>query len=102
VNPRVLTGAALNGVRDEALPVAADAADIFAEAEPNQKERIIRALRKAGHVVSYMGDGINDALIRPGRCRLDRSTTPLGHRVHPPLHAHLRSRQLRVRLPRAR
>ena len=35
--------------------------DIFAEVEPNQKERIILALKKAGNVVGYMGDGINDA-----------------------------------------
>ncbi len=34
---------------------------IFAEVEPNQKERIILALKKAGHVVGYGGDGINDA-----------------------------------------
>ena len=35
--------------------------DVFAEVEPNQKERLIRALQRAGHVVGYMGDGINDA-----------------------------------------
>jgi Mg2+-importing ATPase len=35
--------------------------DLLAEVEPNQKERIILALRKAGNVVGYMGDGINDA-----------------------------------------
>jgi P-type Mg2+ transporter len=35
--------------------------DIFAETEPNQKERILTALRKAGNVVGYLGDGINDA-----------------------------------------
>jgi Mg2+-importing ATPase len=35
--------------------------DVFAEIEPNQKERIILALRKAGNVIGYMGDGINDA-----------------------------------------
>ncbi len=35
--------------------------DIFAETEPNQKERILSALRKAGNVVGYLGDGINDA-----------------------------------------
>jgi Mg2+-importing ATPase len=35
--------------------------DVFAEIEPNQKERIILALKKAGNVVGYMGDGINDA-----------------------------------------
>jgi Mg2+-importing ATPase len=34
---------------------------VFAEIEPNQKERIILALQKAGNVVGYMGDGINDA-----------------------------------------
>ena len=34
---------------------------MFAEVEPNQKERIIIALKKAGNVVGYMGDGINDA-----------------------------------------
>ena len=60
-NPRVLTGSALRVLSDEALPMAAQETDIFAEVEPNQKERIIRALRKAGHVVGYMGDGINDA-----------------------------------------
>jgi Mg2+-importing ATPase len=37
------------------------AIDVFADIEPNQKERIILALRKAGNVVGYMGDGINDA-----------------------------------------
>ena len=35
--------------------------DIFAEIEPNQKEQIILALRKAGYGVGYIGDGINDA-----------------------------------------
>jgi len=34
---------------------------VCAEVEPNQKERIIIALRKAGNVIGYMGDGINDA-----------------------------------------
>jgi len=60
-NPRVLTGPDLRALSDEALPIIATQTDIFAEVEPNQKERIIRALRKAGHVVGYMGDGINDA-----------------------------------------
>ena len=35
--------------------------DVFAEIEPMQKERIILALKKAGNVVGYLGDGINDA-----------------------------------------
>jgi Mg2+-importing ATPase len=34
---------------------------VFAEVEPNQKERIVLAFKKAGHVVGYCGDGINDA-----------------------------------------
>jgi Mg2+-importing ATPase len=38
-----------------------DRVDVFSEIEPNQKERIILALKKAGNVVGYMGDGINDA-----------------------------------------
>ncbi len=59
--PHVLTGAQMRLLSDDALPVAIETVDIFAEVEPNQKERIIRALRKAGHVVGYMGDGINDA-----------------------------------------
>jgi Mg2+-importing ATPase len=39
----------------------AEQTDVFAEVDPNQKERIILALRKRGHVVGYLGDGINDA-----------------------------------------
>jgi Mg2+-importing ATPase len=57
----VLTGSALNDMRDEALWHAAERTTIFAEVDPNQKERIILALRKTRHVVGYMGDGINDA-----------------------------------------
>ena len=57
----VLTGAQLNELRDEALWHAADRANLFAEVDPNQKERIILALKKTRHVVGYMGDGINDA-----------------------------------------
>jgi Mg2+-importing ATPase len=57
----ILTGSQLNDMRDEALWHSAQHTTIFAEVDPNQKERIILALRKAGHVVGYMGDGINDA-----------------------------------------
>lgn len=58
---KLLTGKELNGMADEALWHAAQHTAIFAEVDPNQKERIIRALQKTGHVVGYMGDGINDA-----------------------------------------
>jgi len=57
----LVTGAEMNQMRDEALWRLADRANIFAEVDPNQKERIISALQKTGHVVGYMGDGINDA-----------------------------------------
>lgn len=59
--PEVLTGEELHKMNDAALINRVSEVDIFAETEPNQKERILIALRKAGHVVGYLGDGINDA-----------------------------------------
>ena len=59
--PQVLTGDTLHEMSDAALVNRVGKVDIFAETEPNQKERILIALRKAGHVVGYLGDGINDA-----------------------------------------
>jgi Mg2+-importing ATPase len=56
-----LTGRQLNELNDEALLHLAERTNVFSEVDPNQKERIIRALQKSGHVVGYMGDGINDA-----------------------------------------
>jgi Mg2+-importing ATPase len=58
---RVLTGAELDELHDEALWHAAELTEIFAEVDPNQKERIILALKKTGHVVGFLGDGVNDA-----------------------------------------
>jgi len=58
---RMVTGHSLARLRDEALIRVAEATDLFVEVDPNQKERIILALKKAGHVVGYLGDGINDA-----------------------------------------
>ena len=60
-NTTILTGAELRQLSDSALLKRAVDVDVFAEIEPNQKERIILALKKAGNVVGYMGDGINDA-----------------------------------------
>ena len=57
----VLTGSQLNDLHDEALWHLAERTTLFAEVDPNQKERIILALQKTKHVVGYMGDGINDA-----------------------------------------
>jgi Mg2+-importing ATPase len=61
VDAEVITGRELREMSDGALLQRVNRARIFAEVEPNQKERIVRALRKAGHVVGYLGDGINDA-----------------------------------------
>ena len=58
---KIITGPDLRQLSDEALLRRVVDVDVFAEIEPNQKERIIIALRKAGNVVGYMGDGINDA-----------------------------------------
>jgi len=61
LNPHILTGEDLHEMSDGALLKRVNDVDVFAEVEPNHKERIILALKKAGHVVGYMGDGINDA-----------------------------------------
>ena len=60
-NTKILSGADLRDLSDGALLRRVADVDVFAEIEPNQKERIILALKKAGNVVGYMGDGINDA-----------------------------------------
>lgn len=57
----IVTGSDLHRLTEAALVTAAPRIEVFAEVEPNQKERIIRALRKAGYAVGYLGDGINDA-----------------------------------------
>ena len=57
----ILTGADIAGMNNEALGHAAARAAVFAEIDPQQKERIIRALQANGDAVGYMGDGINDA-----------------------------------------
>ncbi|PYS18306.1 MAG: magnesium-translocating P-type ATPase, partial [Acidobacteria bacterium] len=58
---KIITGPDLGQLSDYALVQRVVDVDVFAEIEPNQKERIILALRKAGNVVGYLGDGINDA-----------------------------------------
>lgn len=58
-NPVVMTGQELFSTSPEALKNLVRKTHIFAEVEPQQKERIIQALRKT-YTVAYMGDGIND------------------------------------------
>jgi len=57
----ILTGEELDSMSDEAILHAVGNNNIFAEVDPNQKEKIILSLKKLGHVVGFMGDGINDA-----------------------------------------
>ena len=57
----MLTGEALATLKDEALWHLAPRTDLFVEIDPQQKERIVRALQRTGHSVGYLGDGINDA-----------------------------------------
>ena len=60
-NTKIMTGSDLGQMGDSALIKKVGGVEVFAEIEPNQKERIILSLKKAGNVVGYMGDGINDA-----------------------------------------
>jgi Mg2+-importing ATPase len=55
-----VSGSEIAKMSPEALVYQVQRANVFAEIEPQQKESIIKALRKAGNTVAYMGDGIND------------------------------------------
>lgn len=57
----LLVGAQVEAMDDAALAQAATGCVLFARLAPLHKERIVRALRARGHVVGFMGDGINDA-----------------------------------------
>src|SRR5207253_3297158 len=57
----IITGPDLGQLSDNALLQRVLDVDVFAEIEPNQRERVVLALRKAGNIVGYLGDGINDA-----------------------------------------
>ena len=58
---RVVTGAELSKLNPQEFSQLVLEEDIFVKLSPAQKEQIVRALREAGHVVGFMGDGINDA-----------------------------------------
>jgi Mg2+-importing ATPase len=58
---RTLTGRELEGLDEAELRQRVWDIDLFAQIDPHQKERIVHALRAGGHVVGYLGDGINDA-----------------------------------------
>src|SRR5690606_24452189 len=56
-----ITGGELLAMKDDELLHRVARGALFAEVDPSQKERIILALQKTGHVVGFLGDGINDA-----------------------------------------
>ena len=57
----VLTGAEIDRLGDQALEARVGAVKLFCRVTPPQKNRVILALKRRGHVVGYVGDGINDA-----------------------------------------
>jgi P-type Mg2+ transporter len=57
----VVTGVEIAGLDQAALAELADRTAVFARLSPTQKEQVIQALQSRGHVVGFLGDGINDA-----------------------------------------
>src|SRR3984893_7056085 len=57
----VLTGTEIEALSDEALAARLEETNLFCRVTPAQKNRIVLGLRHRGHVVGYLGDGINDA-----------------------------------------
>jgi Mg2+-importing ATPase len=58
---RVLTGTDIAGLTDSGLAAQTEGISFFARVDPEQKKRVIEALRLHGHVVGFLGDGVNDA-----------------------------------------
>jgi P-type Mg2+ transporter len=58
---KILLGSQIDEMSEAELAEAASVTSIFAKLAPAQKEHIIHALQSKGHVVAFMGDGINDA-----------------------------------------
>lgn len=57
----MLLGSDIENMNDKQLAKAAEYTDVFAKLTPDQKARIVTVLRENGHIVGFMGDGINDA-----------------------------------------
>lgn len=57
----ILTGTEIAAMNDDALRARVESVNLFCRVNPSQKNRIILALKARGHVVGYLGDGINDA-----------------------------------------
>jgi Mg2+-importing ATPase len=59
---KIITGPQLAGLDDAAFAREVEGGNVFARLTPDQKEKVIKSLRSQGHVVGFMGDGINDVL----------------------------------------
>jgi len=57
----ILLGSAIEHMNDSELEEAVEHANVFDKLDPMHKQRVIKALQRQGHVVGFMGDGINDA-----------------------------------------
>ncbi|HXX58506.1 MAG TPA: magnesium-translocating P-type ATPase [Thermodesulfovibrionales bacterium] len=57
----ILTGSEIHEMDDQALSIQVERANLFCRVTPIQKNRVILALKKRGHAIGYLGDGINDA-----------------------------------------
>ncbi|MCP6726215.1 HAD family hydrolase, partial [Klebsiella pneumoniae] len=57
----ILLGSKVEAMSDPELAAAADRTTVFAKLTPAQKQRIVEALHRNGHVVGFLGDGINDS-----------------------------------------
>jgi len=58
---KIVLGSQVEGMSDPQLGEAVEASNIFARLSPAHKQRIVQALQRKGHVIGFMGDGINDA-----------------------------------------
>ena len=61
IDSRIVTGKEIEELNDYELGKLVEEVDIFARMNPMQKQRVVSILRKNGHSVGYMGDGVNDA-----------------------------------------
>lgn len=61
IDSKIVTGKEIEEFNDHELSLLVEEVDIFARMNPLQKERVVSILRKNGHTVGYMGDGVNDA-----------------------------------------
>lgn len=61
IRSNIILGKDIEKMSDKQLQKVVEEYDVFARMNPMQKERVVKALKKNGHVVGYMGDGVNDA-----------------------------------------